>query len=117
MKPRSTRLASALLALAATLSVASAATCSGTVRPVVIDMNMGGGSELVLTRLEVNYVEITTDDGSAVYVMNGGNLQTMNALYDEYPEDASDILNPDDEVSPVEQIKYCLLYTSPSPRD
>ena len=104
--PRSTRLASALLALAATLSVASAATCSGTVRPVVIDMNMGGGSESVLTRLEVNYVEITTDDGSAVYVMKDGNLQTMNALYDEYPEEASDILNPDDGVSPVEQIKY-----------
>ena len=107
MTPRSTRFASAVLALAATLSVASAATCSGTVLPVSVDMNMGDASGPVMTRLEVNYVEITTDDGSAVYVKKDGILQTMNALYDEYPEEASDMLNPDyDEVSPVEQITY-----------
>lgn len=107
MRMHSTQIAAAALALAATFSVASAVTCSGTVRPVLIDMNMGDESGVTLTRLEINYVEITTDDGSTVYVMNQGKLTTMNALYDDYPEDASDMLNPDvGEDSPVEQITY-----------
>ncbi len=58
---------------AATLSGAVAQNCRATYRPVVVDMNEEtydnqGNKEMVLTRMNVDYVELSTLDSSEVYV-------------------------------------------------
>ena len=61
------------MVFAATLSGAVAQNCRATYRPVVVDMNEEvydnqGNKELVLTRLDVDYVDLSTLDASEVYV-------------------------------------------------
>ena len=71
--PRFSSSAVWFMVFAATLSGAVAQNCRATYRPVVVDMNEEvydnqGNKELVLTRLDVDYVDLSTLDASEVYV-------------------------------------------------
>ena len=61
------------MVFAATLSGAVAQNCRATYRPVIVDLNEEtydnqGNKEMVLTRMNVDYVELSTLDSSEVYV-------------------------------------------------
>ena len=47
----------------------------------------------------------------------GAHLATMLRMADDYASDAQHFLNTGDLVRAFGAINYCLLYTSPSPRD